>query len=55
MGLVAPRMWDSPQARDGARIPCIGRQILSSWTTREVLEELLRQGPLTGQKEASEM
>ena len=48
-------MWDSPPTRDGAHIPCVGRQILSSWTTREVLEELLRQGALTGQKEASEM
>ena len=38
MGLVALRhgMWDlgSP-ARDQTHVPCIGRQILSHWTTRE--------------------
>ena len=30
-------MWDlSSPTRDGAHIPCIGRQILNHWTTREV-------------------
>ena len=31
-------MWDlSPLTRDQTYIPCIGRQILKHWTTREVL------------------
>ena len=55
VGLVAPRHVGFSPDWDGAHIPCTGRQILSSWTTREVLEELRRQGALTGQKEASEM
>ena len=38
MGLVAPRHVESSQTRDQIRVPCIGRQILNHWTTREVLE-----------------
>ena len=30
-------MWDlSSPTRDGTQAPCIGRQILNHWTTREV-------------------
>ena len=30
-------MWDlSSPTRDGTHVPCIGRRILSHWTTREV-------------------
>ena len=28
---------ESSQARDRTHVPCIGRQILNPWTTREVL------------------
>ena len=28
---------ESPQTRDGTRVPCTGRRILNHWTTREVL------------------
>ena len=36
MGLVAPWQVESPQTRDQTRVPCIGRQILNHWATREV-------------------
>ena len=36
-GLVASWHVESSQTRDGTRVPCIGRQILKHWTTREVL------------------
>ena len=31
-------MWDLPWTRDQIHVPCIGRQILNQWTTREVLK-----------------
>ena len=35
--LVAEGIWDlSSPTRDQTCIPCIGRQILNHWTTREV-------------------
>ena len=35
-------MWDlSSLTRDRTRVPCIGRQILNHWTTREVLPTFL--------------
>ena len=37
LGLVAPRHVGFSQTRDRTRVPCIGRQILNHWTTREVL------------------
>ena len=36
-GFVALRRVGSPWTRDRTRVPCIGRQILNHWTTREVL------------------
>ena len=31
-------MWDlSSLTRDGTQVPCIGRQILNNWNSREVL------------------
>ena len=36
-GLVASWHVESSQTRDGTGVPCIGRQILKHWTTREVL------------------
>ena len=36
MGLVAPWQVESSQTRDQTRVPCLGRQILNHWTTREV-------------------
>ena len=36
MGSVVPRRVGSSQTRDGTCVPCLGRQILSHWTTREV-------------------
>ena len=37
MGLVPLGMWDlNSPTRDLAHVPCIGRQILNHWTTREV-------------------
>ena len=36
-GLVASWRVESSQTRDGTGVPCIGRQILKHWTTREVL------------------
>ena len=44
MGLVAPRHVGSSQTRDLTCVPCIGRQILSIWATREVLEFSLMSG-----------
>ena len=38
MGLVAPWHADSPWTRDRTTVPCIGRQILIHWTTREFLD-----------------
>ena len=35
-GLVPLRHVESPQSRDRTHVPCIGRQILDHWTTREV-------------------
>ena len=37
--LGAPRHVGSSQTRDGTYVPCIGRWILSHWTTREVPPE----------------
>ena len=37
LGLVAPQQVGSSQTRDRTHVPCIGRQILNRWTTREVL------------------
>ena len=37
MGLVAPWHVESSQTRGRTYVPCIGRQILNHWTTREVL------------------
>ena len=36
--LVAPRHMGSSQTRDQTHVPCIGRQILNHWATREVPE-----------------
>ena len=40
MGLVA--LWDmaSSQTRDWTHVPCVGRQILIHWTSREVRNKL---------------
>ena len=47
-GLNYPEAGESSQTRDRTRVPCIGRQILNQWTTREV--------PLsTGDLETSEL
>ena len=35
-GLVAPRHVGSSRTRARTRVPCIGRQILNHWATREV-------------------
>ena len=35
MGLVALKHVGSSQIRDRTRVPCIGRQILNHWATRE--------------------
>ena len=35
LGTVALRWAGSPQIRDGAQVPCIGRRILNHWTARE--------------------
>ena len=34
-GSVAPQHLGSSQTRDQTHIPCIGRQILNHWTTKE--------------------
>ena len=37
--LSCPSMWDlSSPTRDWTHVPCIGRQILNHWTTRQVLD-----------------
>ena len=36
MGLVTPRHVESSQTRDQTHVLCIGRQILTYWTTKEV-------------------
>ena len=36
VGLASPRHVGSSQTRDGSCVPCIGRQILNHWSTREV-------------------
>ena len=36
-GLSSPQPVESSQIRDGTQIPCISRQILNRWTTKEVL------------------
>ena len=36
-GLAASQHVESSQTRDGTHVPCIGRQFLYYWTTREVL------------------
>ena len=38
MGLVAPWHVESSQTRDRTHVPCIGRQILNHWTSREAWE-----------------
>ena len=40
-GLVASKPVGFPQTRDRICVPCIGKQILNHWTTREVLKVLL--------------
>ena len=35
MGLVASQYMGASWIRDQTRVPCIGRQILNHWTTRE--------------------
>ena len=42
MGLVAPQRVGSSQTRDRTHVPCIGREILNYWTTREVPKRILR-------------
>ena len=37
MGLVAAQHMESISTRDQTNVPCIGRQILNHWTTREAL------------------
>ena len=41
MGSVAPQHVESSQTRDLAHVPCIGRQVLNHWTTREVPVSIL--------------
>ena len=41
MALAAPRHVGSSQTRDRTHVPCIGRQILTHFATREVLRENL--------------
>ena len=38
MGLIAPWQVESSLARDRTCVPSIGRQILTYWATKEVLE-----------------
>ena len=40
MGLVAPRHVRSSRTRDGTHVSCIGRQILSHRTTRDILSKV---------------
>ena len=37
LGLVAPQHVGFSRGRDQIHVPCIGRQILHHWTTREAL------------------
>ena len=39
-GLIAPWLVESSWTRDWTHVPCIGRQILNHWTTREALTQL---------------
>jgi len=41
LGFSCLQLVESSQTRDRTRVPCIGRQILYHWTTREVLWVLL--------------
>ena len=41
LGSVATWHVESSQTRDSTCVPCIGRQILNNWTTREVLSSSL--------------
>ena len=41
LGLSCLQLVESSQTRDRTWVPCIGRQILYQWTTREVLWVLL--------------
>ena len=41
MALAAPRHVGSSRTRDRTHVPCIGRQILTHFATREVLRENL--------------
>ena len=34
-GLAAPQHMESPWSRDQTHVPCIGRQILIHWSTKE--------------------
>ena len=45
----APQHMESSWTRDLTCVPCIGRQILNHWTTREVLLALLKDSELVGQ------
>ena len=42
MDLVAPQLVESSWTRDRTHVPCIGRQILNHWTTREVLLKIFK-------------
>ena len=41
-GLVAPWHMESSGTRDWTCVPCISRQILNYWTTREILSLLIK-------------
>ena len=41
-GLVAPWHVESSQTRDQNCVPCIGKQVLNHWTTREVLNPIFK-------------
>ena len=44
-GLVACGLWDlSSLTRDRTHVPCVERQILSHWTTREISEKSFIKG-----------
>ena len=40
--LSCPAAWGSSQIRDRIHVPSVSRQILSHWTTREVLHEVFQ-------------
>ena len=48
MGLVAPRHVGSSQTRARTRVPCIGRQSLNHYATREAREGVLDAGNAAG-------